>query len=67
MDDEVLREIRAVREAFAAKYDYDVEKMGAALRRMDEESEGPVVTLPPRRPAGYVAKTETPVDESAAK
>ncbi|MGL4464909.1 MAG: hypothetical protein ACRC1K_22385 [Planctomycetia bacterium] len=44
--------------------------MAEALRRSAEASKaaGAVfVSLPPRRPAGYVAKTEAPVDEAPTK
>lgn len=50
MTDDVLREVRATREAFARSHGYDVYAMAAALRRLDEAGDRLVVRLPPRRP-----------------
>jgi hypothetical protein len=47
-EDDILREIRAVREAFAAEHNYDVRAMVAALRAEDLAAGREVVTLPPR-------------------
>ncbi len=35
IDDDILQEIRATREAFAAAHNYDVRAMGETLKRMD--------------------------------
>ena len=35
IEDDILREIRATREAFAAAHNYDVRAMGETLKRMD--------------------------------
>lgn len=49
-DDDVLKEIRATREAFARAHDYDARAMVATLRAMNERDDWPVVTLAPRPP-----------------
>ena len=47
-EDEVVREVRAAREAFAASHGYDIRAMVAALREMGLASGREVVRLPPR-------------------
>ena len=47
-DDDILREIRATREAFAAEHNYNVREMVAALRAEDAASGRVVVSFPPR-------------------
>jgi hypothetical protein len=44
-EDDVIREVRAAREAFAASHGFNVRAMVTALRRMDEESGVPVVNF----------------------
>ena len=47
-DDDIIREIRAYRDAFAAKYNYDIDAMVAAYRAMYAASGQPTVSFPPR-------------------
>ena len=47
--DEVIREVRAIREALAAEHDYDVRALFEAARRRQEESGRKVVQLESRR------------------
>lgn len=51
IEDEVVREVRAAREAFAASHGYDIRAMVAALHEFGVASGREVVCLPPRRPA----------------
>jgi hypothetical protein len=51
--DPVLAEIRAFREAYAAKFGGDIGAMLADLRKRQEEGGRPVVSLPPKRPLGW--------------
>ncbi len=44
-DDEVIREVRAAREAFAASHGYNVRAMVLALRNMNDDSGAPVVSF----------------------
>jgi hypothetical protein len=50
IEDDVLREVRAVREAYARLHDFDVRAMVADLRARDLAGDWPVVRHPPRRP-----------------
>ncbi len=50
MNDGILREIRATREAFARAHDYDSRAMVAALRRLHADADRPLVRLTPRTP-----------------
>jgi hypothetical protein len=47
-EDEVVREVRAAREAFAASHGYDIHAMVAALRELGIASGREVVRLAPR-------------------
>lgn len=48
IEDEVIREVRAVREAFAASHGYDLRAMVAALHEIGVASGREVVHLEPR-------------------
>jgi hypothetical protein len=58
-EDEVVREVRAAREAFAASHGYDIRAMVAALREVGLASGREVVRLPPR-PAQRPNQTPQP-------
>ena len=53
-EDEVVRQVRAAREAFAAAHEYNVKAMVAALRALDDAGGRAVVRFAPRAavPAG---------------
>jgi hypothetical protein len=46
--DEVIREVRAVREELAARHDYDVRALYEAAKERQQESKRKVVSLKPR-------------------
>ncbi len=46
--DPIVDEVRAIREALAKQYDYDVEKLARALQAEEAKSERKIVHLPPR-------------------
>lgn len=48
IEDEVVREVRAAREAFAAAHNYDIRAMVAALHELAVASGREVVRLAPR-------------------
>jgi hypothetical protein len=50
VEDDVLREVRAAREAYARSHGYDVRAMVADLRARDAAGDWPVVRRSPRRP-----------------
>ncbi len=47
--DLVVEEVRAVRDAWAREYGYDLKAIVAAVQKEQENSGQPVVTLPPRQ------------------
>ena len=49
IEDSILQEVRAAREAFAREHGYDLRSMVDYLRRQDERGDWPVVRLAPRR------------------
>lgn len=62
-EDDIMREIRATRAAFAEAHSYDQKAMGDTLRRMQAESGVPTVSFPPR-PVKWVAVPQRPILES---
>ena len=48
--DPIIAELRAIREAYAAQFDYDVEAMFRDIRARQETSGREYVSLPARRP-----------------
>lgn len=50
IEDEVMQQVRAAKEAFASSHGYYLRWMIEALRKMDEESGVPTVRLEPRKP-----------------
>lgn len=49
--DPIIAELRAIREAYAARFDYDVDAMFKDIRARQEASGQEYVRLPARRPA----------------
>ena len=47
--DPIVEEVRAVRDAIAKEFDYDVERIGRAMQERQSKSDRPVVRLLPRR------------------
>ena len=47
----IIDEVRAVRDAIAKDYDYDISKIAAAVRTREAASGRTVVSLPPRKPS----------------
>jgi hypothetical protein len=47
--DPIVAEVRKVREAHAAQYNYDVRAIYAALKKAEEQSLRPKVSFPPKR------------------
>ena len=60
VDDDVLREVRAVREAYARLHNYDEQAMVADLRARDLAGDWPVVRHSPRRPRPVAASAVAP-------
>jgi len=47
--DPIVEEVRAVRDAIAKEFDYDIDRLGRALQERQVNNGRPVVRLPPRR------------------
>jgi hypothetical protein len=47
--DSIVEEVRAVRDAIAKEFDYDIERLGRALQERQAKGGRPVTRLPPRR------------------
>lgn len=47
--DPIVEEVRRVREAYAAKFNYDLNAIFQDLKRQEQESGRTFVTFPPRR------------------
>lgn len=57
--DPIIAEVRAIRQAYAARFDYDVEAIFKDIRARQEASGQDYVQLPARRPVSTV-KERTP-------
>jgi hypothetical protein len=60
VDDDVLREVRAAREAYARLHDFSIRAMVADLQARDRAGDWPVVRRAPRRPAALVGSAASP-------
>ena len=49
--DPIVEEVRKVRDEHAKKFNYDLEKIVADLKKQQKASKRTFVTIPPRRPA----------------
>ena len=48
--DDILREVRKAREAYAQKFGYDLQAIHRDLKAQEQASGRRIVSLPPRRP-----------------
>ena len=64
-DDPIVNEVRKVREAYAARFNYDLEAIFEDLKRQERESGRTFVSFPPRR-IGKVASSASPPRSSKA-
>lgn len=63
-EDDVLREVRAAREAYAGSHHFDVRAMVADLRARDAAGDWPVVRRAPRPPHSVTTPAGAPPDKS---
>jgi hypothetical protein len=66
IEDDVVREVRAAREAFAASHGYDIRAMVAALHELAVASGREVVRFAPRRPVAQGEPDRAPQQTGAA-
>lgn len=48
--DEIVEEVRKVRQEHAARFDYDLDAIVADFKKREQEGAHRVVSFPPRRP-----------------
>ena len=53
--DEIVEEVRAVREAYAARFDYNLQRIFEDLKKKEEEDPTPRADLKPLEPHGQRA------------
>jgi hypothetical protein len=53
--DDILREVRKVREAYAKQFGYDLRAIHRDLKALEQASGRRVVSLPPRQPKPVIA------------
>ena len=63
-EDDVLREVRAAREAYAESHGYDVRAMVVDLRSRDLAGDWTVVRRPPRHPKSVALEAILPTPAS---
>ncbi len=57
-EDDVLRDVRVAREAYARSHNFDVQAMVADLRARDAAGDWPVVRRAPRQPVVAAAPNQ---------
>lgn len=57
-DVDIIAEIRAFREAYAAQFNYDIDAMCRDLREQEKRDGRKTVSFPPKRPEGWVERPE---------
>ena len=53
--DDVLREVRKVREAYAKQFNYDLQAIHRDLKALEQAGGRRLVSLPPRKPKPAIA------------
>ena len=66
IEDDILREVRATREAFGQKHGFNIRAMVADLQAQNSAGDWPVVSHPPRRPNSYRAPNKPQQPTGAA-
>lgn len=56
--DNVLQEVRQIREAYAKQFGYDFQAIHRDLKKQEQSSSRRIVSLPPRRPKPAVSDSE---------
>lgn len=54
--DPIVDEVRVIRDEIARAFDYDIDAIFEALRKLEQESGEPRLSLPPRRPFAEVER-----------
>lgn len=59
-EDPVVAEVRAIRDAYAKRFDYDLEAMARDLRAKEAQGGRPVIAPAPRKAEVIVSNTPEP-------
>ncbi len=57
--DEIMKEVREIRESYAAKFDYDIDGIFDDIMRRQREREEKADIYPPRRPKRHRKTVKT--------
>ena len=57
--DEIVEETRRARDAYAARFNYDLESIYRDLKEKEGQSNHPTVSLPPQKPIRLMIKKNT--------
>jgi hypothetical protein len=49
-EDEIVEEVRKVRDSYAARFDYDLEAIYKDIKEQEKNSQRKPVSLPPKKP-----------------
>ena len=49
-EDEIVEQVRRVRDEYAAKFNYDLEAIYKEIKEQEEQNQHRVVSLPPKKP-----------------
>jgi hypothetical protein len=60
-EDPIVAEVRAIREACAAQYGFDLDALYQALKKEEQQSDRPTVSFPPRPAMVITRKRKTPL------
>ena len=52
--DEIVEEVRRAKEAYAARFDYDLKRMFEDLKKNEEQNPAPRANLKPLKPAAAI-------------
>ena len=58
--DEIVEEVRKYREAYAAKFNFDLQAMYEDLKKAERKSKRKKVSFKPKKPIQVELKTKTP-------
>lgn len=58
-DVDIIAEIRAFREAYAAQFNYDLDAMHRDIKEQEKRDGRKLVSFPPRRPEGWVEHADS--------
>jgi uncharacterized coiled-coil DUF342 family protein len=61
MRDEIVEEVRKIRDQYAAQFNYDLDELFKDIKRLEKESKVPIVNLQPKRIVKAGKKSPRPI------